>query len=244
MISDSNVMRRGLPWFRLYAEIVDDPKLRLLAFEDRWHFVALLALKCGGVLDGAADLGLLHRMAAVKLGVQVRELETIAKRLAEVSLIDAETLQPTAWDRRQAPSDSSRDRTTEWRERQRAKSKRHGDGEVTVQKESEKEREIQREQSQEQVRSRGSRLPTNWTLPPEWRVWAQQERPDLNIDREAASFADYWHAKAGKDGCKADWQATWRNWVRNARVGQPMSATLADKHGGFQDRAYGQGGLL
>lgn len=106
------------------------------------------------------------------------------------------------------------------------------------------EKEKSESKSQEQVRSRGSRLPNDWMLPPEWRVWAQQERSDLNVDREAASFADYWYAKAGKDGRKADWQATWRNWVRNARVGQPMSAKLADKHGGFQDRAYGEGGLL
>lgn len=218
MTSQSNVIRRGMPWFRLYAEVVDDPKLRLLAFEDRWHFVALLALKCSGVLDGAADLGLLHRMAAVKLGVQVRELETIAKRLAEVSLIDAETLQPTAWDRRQAPSDSSRDRTKEWRERQRAKPSRHGDGEVTAQRESKKEKEIQNEQGQEQVRSRGSRLPAGWTLPADWRAWGLSERRDLDIDAEAAKFADYWHAKAGKDGCKANWQATWRNWIRNAHA--------------------------
>ena len=34
-----------MQWFRLYAGIVDDEKLRLLAFEDRWHYVALLALK-------------------------------------------------------------------------------------------------------------------------------------------------------------------------------------------------------
>lgn len=216
MTSEINVTRRGLPWFRLYAEIVDDPKLRLLAFEDRWHFVALLALKCSGVLDGVADLGLLHRMAAVKLGVQVRELETIGKRLAEVSLVDAETLQPLAWDRRQAPSDSSRDRTKEWRERQRANGNRHRDGGVTVQSEKEKEIKSQKEQSQEQVRSRGSRLPTGWTLPPEWRVWAQQQRPDINVDHEAASFADHWHAKAGAGGVKLDWEATWRNWIRRA----------------------------
>jgi hypothetical protein len=222
---NKNTMRRGLPWFRLYAEIVDDPKLRLLAFEDRWHFVALLALKCSGMLDGSTDLGLLHRMVAVKLGVEVRELETVAKRLAEVSLIDAETLQPLAWERRQAASDSSRDRTREWRERQREGGNRHSDGEVTVQREKEKERKNKKEQSQELVHSHGSRLPTDWTLPPDWMEWARGVRPDLNIDNEAAKFADYWHAMAGKDGCKADWLATWRNWIRRAHhLGGAMNA--------------------
>ena len=31
-------------------------------------------------------------------------------------------------------------------------------------------------------------------------------------------LADYWRGKAGKDGRKADWLATWRNWVRNERA--------------------------
>ena len=34
---------------------------------------------------------------------------------------------------------------------------------------------------------------------------------------ESRKFADYWAAKAGAGGVKLDWQATWRNWVRNAK---------------------------
>ena len=63
----------------------------------------------------------------------------------------------------------------------------------------------------------GSRLPADWTLPADWREWAVAERPDIDHDREAESFADYWHGVAGAKGRKADWQATWRNWIRNAR---------------------------
>lgn len=81
---------------------------------------------------------------------------------------------------------------------------------------AEAEAEAEAGKSQEQMRSRGSRLPTGWRLPPEWRVWAQQERPDIDVDREAASFADHWHSKAGAGGVKLDWEATWRNWIRRA----------------------------
>lgn len=77
--------------------------------------------------------------------------------------------------------------------------------------------EAEQNRSQEQGRSRGSRLPKEWTLPAEWKVWAITVRPDLDADAEAAKFADYYHAKAGKDASKVDWQATWRNWIRNAR---------------------------
>lgn len=67
---------------------------------------------------------------------------------------------------------------------------------------------------------RGSRLPADWTLPDDWRTWAQVERPDVDAGKESEKFRDYWHAKAGKDAAKVDWSATWRNWVRNARAGK------------------------
>lgn len=107
----------SLPWFRLYNRMVDDEKLRLLAFEDRWHFVALCCLKSSGLLD-EADSDIRNRKIAVKLGVQVRELEEIARRLREVELVD-EHLNPLAWDELQYRSDNSTDRVREYRKRQK-----------------------------------------------------------------------------------------------------------------------------
>lgn len=89
---------------------------------------------------------------------------------------------------------------------------------------------LNQEQKQEQKQDvvapsakspRGTSLPKDWTLPDDWKTWAVQTRPDLNIPDVAASFHDFWLSKPGKDGRKADWQATWRNWVRNQRA-QPM----------------------
>ena len=104
-----------MPWFRAYTEMIDDEKLRLLAFEDRWHFIALLCLKGQGVIDEGGNL--LMRKAAVKMGLDVRALEEVARRLAEVGLIDQDTLQPIAWDVRQHQSDSSTERVRRFRER-------------------------------------------------------------------------------------------------------------------------------
>jgi len=87
-------------WFRLHVDAVDNPKLKLLAFEDRWHYVAICCLKRAGMLDGDRDPMLRERMIAVKLGVQVKELEEIARRLIEVDLIDEE-FQPIGWAKRQ-----------------------------------------------------------------------------------------------------------------------------------------------
>jgi hypothetical protein len=64
---------------------------------------------------------------------------------------------------------------------------------------------------------RGSRLPTDWTLPDDWADWAEKERPDLLIYKTAESFKDFWISKPGAGGIKLDWQATWRNWVRSQK---------------------------
>jgi hypothetical protein len=65
---------------------------------------------------------------------------------------------------------------------------------------------------------RGTALPKDWTLPDDWKTWAEKERPDVDVVLAADSFRDFWIGKAGKEGRKADWQATWRNWVRNQRA--------------------------
>lgn len=111
-------MKEEMPWFRMYAEAVDDEKLRLLAFEDRWHYVAILCCKCMGLLDAGDTASMLRRKMAVKLGLAMRELDAMADRLAELDLIDPATFQPTAWDNRQMRSDSSKERVRAFRERQ------------------------------------------------------------------------------------------------------------------------------
>lgn len=241
-----------LPWFRVYTEMVDDEKLKLLAFEDRWHFVALLCIKGQGLLDKDEAPALKLRKVAVKLGLDLRTLDEVARRLDEVGLIDRETLQPVKWDDRQMRSDAdttAADRKRRQRQREKEAAGRPSDPitdasrvtPVTVTRtdtdtEGEEEKEPAVELEGEAVHAAAcaapaappapakrapaaSRLPADWTLPEDWAAWAEQERPDLGADgvrREGDCFADYWHAKAGANARKADWLATWRNWVRRA----------------------------
>lgn len=67
--------------------------------------------------------------------------------------------------------------------------------------------------------SRGARLAQDWVLPKSWGEWAVDElgMSAEQVRTEAAKFRDYWCAKSGKDATKLDWQATWRNWCRNAK---------------------------
>ena len=68
---------------------------------------------------------------------------------------------------------------------------------------------------------RGSRLPQDWFLTKAMGDWATQERPDLDVRQVAEQFKDYWVAQAGQKGVKLDWDATWRNWVRNTKSVKP-----------------------
>ena len=121
-----------MQWFRLYNRMIDDEKLRLLAFEDRWHFVALCCLKSSGLLDEPAS-DLRSRKIAVKLGVQVRELEEICRRLSEVDLVDQD-MNPLAWESLQYRSDNSTARVQKYREKQQRNAvKRTRNVSVTVQ---------------------------------------------------------------------------------------------------------------
>jgi hypothetical protein len=122
-----------MQWFRLYSDITDNHKLRMLAFEDRWHFVAVLACNSAGLIKG--DNEFLERSLAVKLGVQLRELDEIKRRLMDVKLID-KSWKPIGWDERQYVSDSSANRTRKYREKQKLSKgvtspKRHSDVTVT-----------------------------------------------------------------------------------------------------------------
>jgi uncharacterized protein YdaU (DUF1376 family) len=68
---------------------------------------------------------------------------------------------------------------------------------------------------------KGSRLSQDWFLSKSMGDWATQERPDIDVRQVAEQFKDYWIAQAGQKGVKLDWDATWRNWVRNTKAVKP-----------------------
>lgn len=52
------------------------------------------------------------------------------------------------------------------------------------------------------------------TMPENYEEFIKTERPDLNPLQTYYKFCDYW---LGNGETKADWLATWRNWVRNEK---------------------------
>lgn len=244
-------MTTRMPWFRVYVDFLNDPKLISLAFEDQRHFIGVLALKSDGALDNGASEDLLDRIVAQRLWIDHAVIREVKKRLISAGLIDA-GWQPLAWERRQFKSDSSKDRVAKFRAKQRTgdvgNASDQGNADETLQKrasnavDTEAETDTDKEdllttppsvgaQNAEAAPSaspaeptapegksrNGKRLPEGWKLPKKWGDWALQEFPvltDAEVRAQAATFADYWHAKAGKDARKLDWEAVWRNWIR------------------------------
>ena len=93
-----------MPWFRMYTDFLNDPKMISLAFEDQRHFMGILALKSDGALDQACDADLLDRIVAQRLWIDHAVIRDVKKRLVSAGLIGTDW-QPLAWEKRQMRSD-------------------------------------------------------------------------------------------------------------------------------------------
>jgi len=139
-------MSKRLPWFRMYADFLNDPKLISLAFEDQRHFIGVLALKCDGAIDDVADGDLLDRIVAQRLWIDHAVIRDVKRRLIAAGLIDARW-QPLAWEKRQMRSDvdaTGAERQRRYREAQKHNALRDADvtrldTDTDIDKEEEKE---------------------------------------------------------------------------------------------------------
>lgn len=151
--------------------MVDDAKLKLLAFEDRWHYVAILCCKTQGLLDSTKP-ELLDRSVAAKLGVGLREAAEIQRRLVEVDLIDAQW-QPLGWDRRQFRSDN----VTERVRRHRASKSGDAPPSALPPKDTDTDTDTEGKRSVKQERNVSETLQLHPTLPVEaWQEWLAYRR--------------------------------------------------------------------
>lgn len=75
----------------------------------------------------------------------------------------------------------------------------------------------EKEELNSSSKKRGSRISQDWKLPPEWAAWATENGlSHADAEREASKFHDWYISTPAAKGVKADWLATWRNWVRKA----------------------------
>lgn len=74
----------------------------------------------------------------------------------------------------------------------------------------------------------GTRLPDDWVLPKAYGTWALENSnlTESQIRIEADKFKDHWLSTANRASSRrADWMATWRNWIRNAKPDKTQTRT-------------------
>lgn len=101
-------------WFRMYAEVLDDPKVQRLSGDEfkAWVNILCLTAKNDGVLPPVEDIGFALRIDPKKTGKLVKKLVDCGL------LVETETgLKPNKWDQRQYKSDVSTDRVKRFRQR-------------------------------------------------------------------------------------------------------------------------------
>jgi hypothetical protein len=101
-------------WFRLYDELLDDPKVQMMPPElfKAWVNILCLASRNEGRLPSVHDM-------AFSLRMDETLLETFLKQMMERGLVDDDgvSLFPHKWSERQFKSDSSTERVRKYREK-------------------------------------------------------------------------------------------------------------------------------
>ena len=204
------------PWFRLYSEFAHDPKIQMLPEAMQRRYVMLLCLRCSETLETLHETEI-----AFQLRLDEAQLLETKQLFISKNFIDKHW-KILNWDKRQFVSDSSTMRVRKYRDKKKQDS---NDDETLPKRPS---NAVDTDTDKKQNRNKlGSRLAQDWVLMKSWGDWAQQERPDLDVRKVADQFKDYWIAQPGQKGTKLDWEATWRNWVRNTAIPKVNPADIA-----------------
>lgn len=204
------------PWFRLYSEFAHDPKIQMLPEAMQRRYVMLLCLRCSETLETLHETEI-----AFQLRLDEAQLLETKQLFISKNFIDKHW-KILNWDKRQFVSDSSTMRVA--RHRQKKKQASNADETLPKQPSNAIDTDTDKKQNKNKL---GSRLAQDWVLMKSWGDWAQQERPELDVRKVADQFKDYWIAQPGQKGTKLDWEATWRNWVRNTSAPKVNPADIA-----------------
>ena len=88
------------------------------------------------------------------------------------------------------------------------------------------------------ARKRATRIPDGFAVTDPMRQWAAANgAAQLDLEAITDEFVDYWRGVVGAKGVKADWMATWRNWIRRKledhRLRQPAQANRSQQPEGW-----------
>lgn len=240
-------MAGGIDWFRWHHGSVTDPKFQLVARKSKQSLATVIAVwafvleKASASEDRGHFGGLDYESVDCMFGLDDGATQAILSAMADRGLVDADRV--ASWEKRQVKRertvDVSTDRVKAFRSKERQETPKTND--ETPCNAMERQETPREEKRREEVidtapspkSPRGTALPSDWILPDDWKAWAVKERPGIDVVTVADSFRDFWIAKPGKEGRKTDWQATWRNWVRNQRAQTFRPAAQSSGIGSF-----------
>ena len=215
------------PWFRMYAEFAHDPKVQMLPEVMQRRYVMLMCMRCSNAL-----VTLQADEIAFHLRIDAAQLEeTKALFLAKGFINEAWEL--LNWEKRQFSSDTSAQRVAKHRAAKKAAEEAARNGDVTLPQRKSNALDTdtdtdtdteKKSKAKAEAKATASRLPADWSASAEDIEFCKAERPDLVPALTEQRFRDYWIAQPGVKGRKADWPATWRNWVRNERAAHGAAA--------------------
>lgn len=241
--------RQEQPWLRLYTSALDNHKVQSLRADlfRTWVNLLLLYKRHGGVMPDIAVIAF-----ALRISQKVAAEHMHALVAAGLMDITDDVAAPHDWDDMQYSSDTSAARTRAYRKRhngvtngvdvtsQRSHTCVTGDALRRARfPDADAETELGGDAAasppplpaRKTQEPKGQRLPPDWSLPDEWHQLAitagiQPSR----IGLVATTFANYWHAKAGKDAAKRDWRATWQNWCLRDAGDRPATHHNGPQH--------------
>lgn len=234
---------KRLPWFRMYTDFLNDPKMISLAFEDQRHFVGILALKSDGALESEVEDSLMDRIVAQRLWIDHGVIRDVKKRLVNAGLIGFDW-HPLAWDKRQMNSD--KDESNALRQQRYRNALRNGpvtrsdtDTEIDIDKEVDKKNTKQLPPPD----GVSSSVWSDFLLIRKTKKAAVTQTTIDGIARESE--------KAGMSlneslslCCERGWSSFRADWLKEkhgARTSNPAAKASPGKHTGFQNLDYKTG---
>jgi hypothetical protein len=209
-----------MAWIKMRCELGSDPAvLDLMAALGLDEFAVVGRLhKVWSWADGASRDGHVRSVTPQSLTAHIDRIVTLAGFAAALVgvgwlLVKADRITFPNFERHMSKSAKERGLAAERQARKRRDDASRNKRDTSVTRE-EKSREEKRSTPslRSGVGARGSRLPDDSELTPEWRKIAREESvPDAEVDAVFREFHGYWTALPGPKACKLDWSKTWRN---------------------------------
>ncbi len=213
-------------WLRLWHDMPNDPKWRTIARVSKQSIPAVLSVYVHllVIASNATERGRTQNVCsediASALDLEAEQIDAILTAM-QGRVLDGEMV--SGWAKRQVErEDGSAERAKRWRDAQKeAKQAQANASERKQTPDTDTDTDTDTEQKKKSKSATATRLPADWKPSDKDVEFLIDTRPELNVHLVADGFRDYWIAQPGAKGRKADWPATWRNWIRNQRQAAP-----------------------